>query len=307
MENKFLRSFIAVAKHQNFSAAAKSLHTVQPTISRHISELEKELEVKLFERNTHQVSLTKAGEVLFTESIKILENERRVKDRLKQLQTLNDKEIKIGYLATACGFFLPRLVHEYRRQNENVIAHLYEMTALEQRNALIEGEIDLAFCREQQDLDPDLFTCEKLYTDQLVALLPIAHHYADQDEIDLVQLKDETFMLFHPDLWREPYQEIVNLCQSAGFLPNVADHPENMRHLVTAVSSGLGISIVPSCIHFISNYQATCVPIRELTKPIPLYIYYRHLSSKPYVKNLADLCLDHAQEVQNLLTRITNG
>tara|TARA_R110001599_G_scaffold322183_1_gene533141 strand:- start:712 stop:942 length:231 start_codon:yes stop_codon:yes gene_type:complete len=69
---KTLKSFISVAKYKSFSEAARELHTVQPAISRHISALEIELEVSLFNRNSRAVTITPAGEQLLKDATEIL-------------------------------------------------------------------------------------------------------------------------------------------------------------------------------------------------------------------------------------------
>lgn len=302
MENKLLRSFIAVAKHQNFSAAAKALHTVQPTISRHISDLESELGVQLVMRTTHKVSLTKSGEILLDEAIKILENEKRVKALLIQADASLALEIKIGYLATACSFFLPDIVHQYAHTHRNVSPHLYEMTGKQQLQGLLEGELDLAFCRYQEALDSKLFHKEKVYTDRLVAILPKNHPLASQNEIHLESLANEKYILFERSQWKDIYEQITSLCKQSGFSPNVVDHPDNMRHLVTSISSGLGVSIVPSCIQFIANDYCVCLPIAELDTKIDLYLYYRHnTTNKAHIQMFIDSCLAQKEQIQTSL------
>lgn len=72
MDIKTLKSFISVAKYKSFSEAARELHTVQPAISRHISALEIELEVSLFNRNSRAVTITPAGEQLLKDATEIL-------------------------------------------------------------------------------------------------------------------------------------------------------------------------------------------------------------------------------------------
>ena len=64
MELRQLKSFVKVAELLNFSAAAKALCITQSTLSQQILQLEQELDVQLFQRNSHTVSLTESGEEL---------------------------------------------------------------------------------------------------------------------------------------------------------------------------------------------------------------------------------------------------
>ena len=72
MELKQLNSFIKVAELLNFSAAAKALYITQSTLSQQIQQLEQELDVQLFQRNSHSVSLTESGEELLPFALQTL-------------------------------------------------------------------------------------------------------------------------------------------------------------------------------------------------------------------------------------------
>ena len=74
MDLKQLEIFVAVAKYQSFSKAAKELFLTQPTISAHIQNLKKELGTILVNRNNKIITLTKQGEILFEHAIYILNN-----------------------------------------------------------------------------------------------------------------------------------------------------------------------------------------------------------------------------------------
>lgn len=83
MQPEQLEIFAAVAKYKSFSEAARRLYISHSTTSRVISALEKELEAELFVRDNHIYSLTAAGEVLLEETEKILECERRARERVR--------------------------------------------------------------------------------------------------------------------------------------------------------------------------------------------------------------------------------
>ncbi len=307
MDNKTLRTFISVARHKNFSLAAKELYSVQPTVSRHISELERQLGVKLFIRTTHQVELTKAGEWLLPEAINILANEKRVKTQITQLDGKVKQNINIGYLATACSFFLPNLLSQYSAHHSGVTTHLHEMTGQQQKEALLEGEVDVAFSRRQPSLDGQQFHVEQIYTDRLVAVLPLGHPLAGRKEINLNELAHDRFILFRRPQWVEIFDHILSRCQEEGFAPNITCYPENMRNLVISISSGLGISIAPSCIRFIADNACVCIPITQLDQALPLYLYYRRGKEEAYIDEFVALCVEQIPFIQQKLKVYLGG
>jgi DNA-binding transcriptional LysR family regulator len=298
---KTLKTFVKVARLKNFSAAAKELHSVQPTVSRHISDLESELQTKLFDRTTHQVELTASGERLLPEALKIIENDHRVKATIAQTVMEGEHELRIGYLATACAFFLPKLLKGFLEANPGSSARLYEMTPADQANALQESKVDIVFTRESIPLERGAYESTMIYTDSLVAVLPATHHLATRKSICLTELSQERMHLFHRNEWLDVYEQIVACCHDQGFTPNVAGNPMNMRHLVTSVASGLGISIAPNCIQSIMDEQCVCVPVEQIEINIPLMAYYRRNSAGKLVKPFIQHCIEQREMVQNLI------
>jgi DNA-binding transcriptional LysR family regulator len=174
------------------------------------------------------------------------------------------------------------------------------MSGQQQHDALINNQIDLAFCRRQPEIDGELFHVEQLYVDKLAAVLPLNHPLSQQKDIEIKDLSSERFILFQRELWPDTYDYMLTQCQQAGFSPNMSKPPENMRHLITSISSGLGISIAPSCIHFIAKYNCTCIPIKELNHDLPLYMYYRKQEDNSHLSNFINYCLkSNLQEVIN--------
>ena len=81
MNLKQLEAFVQVSESGSFSKAAKELFLTQPTISAHISSLEKELNVRLFIRNTKEVSLSDDGKDLYRYAKQITDLEKAIEER----------------------------------------------------------------------------------------------------------------------------------------------------------------------------------------------------------------------------------
>ena len=103
-----LRCFLAVARHRNFTGAAREFYLTQPAITHQISALEKELDTQLFTRTTRSVALTRAGELFLEDAKLILAQEGRALERLRQLKGSDQPELKIGYLNSPCRHFCRR-------------------------------------------------------------------------------------------------------------------------------------------------------------------------------------------------------
>lgn len=301
MDNKILKTFLSVARHKNFSNSAKALHTTQPTVSRHISELESELGVQLFDRTTHHVNLTASGEWLYPEAIKMLAHEERIKSQILDLNSKSKQILNIGYLATACDFFLPHLVSEYADKNPAVVSNLNEMGGLDQAEALIKGGIDVGFCRHNSTLTSEQFNMQKVYDDQLVVVLPVNHLLAQKKSIRLEELIHDNLTLFERVFWPENYDYLQQRFQTAGSLPISTKHPENMRHLITLVSTGQFVSIAPRCISSITNSNCVTVAIEDLSYSVPLYIYWRRSDKENHIEQFVKHCIEQSNRIQTAL------
>lgn len=96
MELRQLKYFIKVAETLSFSKASKILFITQSTLSQQIHQLEEELDTPLFQRNTHSVSLTEAGEVLFPYAIRTLHSSEVCFDRMRDLKDMLTGTLNIG-------------------------------------------------------------------------------------------------------------------------------------------------------------------------------------------------------------------
>ena len=292
MEIKALKSFVAVATLKNFSAAANQLHSTQPTISRQVLELEKKIGVKLLMRTTHGVDFTEAGKTLLIEAKAILLNNDKVIEKLREISGINTKYIHIGYLASACAEFLPRLIKIFSNQYPNIKIKLLEMTTQEQFEALQNNKIDIGFARQLIDIEQYRLSEQHIYTDRMVALVPSQHLLANKSSLFLSDLTQEKLILFKRQDAVGLYDQIVLSCKNSGFIPMITAHAENMRNLITSVSSGLGVSIVPANTRYICPAECQYIPIADLSITLPINMYFKKTTNKQHVSKFTQVCID---------------
>ncbi|MBP3930964.1 MAG: LysR family transcriptional regulator, partial [Peptostreptococcaceae bacterium] len=120
MDLKQLEIFVAVAKYQSFSKAAKELFLTQPTISAHIQNLEKELGTILVNRNNKIITLTKPGEILFEHSIYILNNCKRAIYDIKEYEGKIEGAIDIACSSIPETYVLPDFLKSFFNEYPDV-------------------------------------------------------------------------------------------------------------------------------------------------------------------------------------------
>ena len=299
MDIKTLKSFVSVAKHQSFSAAANELHTVQPAISRHIAQLESDLEVVLFVRSSRDVAITQAGEQLLKDAHAILSLAEKAKTHVKRAHNGQVGTLNIAHLSSACLTFMAALVREYKKKNPHVHVTLFEMTATEQIHAFKNDLIDVGFSRPLPETIRDEFIKHDIYIDKLVAVLNKDHVKSGNINVALSDFKNEKFIIFNRNEAVGLFDETIMLCKSAGFSPNIISNPRHMQTLVTEVAAGLGISIVPQCVSKLYSNGCVFIALKATSKKIPLEVQHKKNNSNATVIAFVDIALAAKAEIQS--------
>ena len=101
MDTNVLKTFIAVCEYSGFSAAAKELGYTQSTVSSQIKQLEKELDVRLFDRYYHKINLRK-GSLVLQQARNILKAQAKMLDSLNSAESI-DGEIRLSMSSSVCS------------------------------------------------------------------------------------------------------------------------------------------------------------------------------------------------------------
>lgn len=152
MELRVLEYFLMVAREENITKAAKQLHLSQPTLSRQILALEKELGVKLFERSKYSVYLTTEGMLFRRRAQEIVNLSEKAKQEISQSDDTLSGEVSIG-----CGEFLSvdelmKIIARFRTLYPYVTFHLYSSHNIDIQSKLEQGLLDLGLLIEPADV-----------------------------------------------------------------------------------------------------------------------------------------------------------
>lgn len=302
MDIKTLKSFIAVAKHNSFSQAARELNTVQPAISRHISALESELAVSLFKRNSRDVVITQAGMQLLKYAKTIIAQTEQAKTQAQRAHNGQLGTLNIAYLGSACLVFMASLVRAYKSKFPYVHISLFEMTASKQIDAFKNGQIDIGLSRPLPSSIADEYTQHCLYVDKLVAIVNEDHHFANKQKINLQDLKNEKFIMFNRDEAIGLFDEIIMLCKQASFSPNIISQPRNMQTLITEVAADLGVAIAPFCVSKLYYQGCQFINLENISTEIPVQIQHHKNNSNEMVSAFIELALQAKNDIKQDMT-----
>jgi LysR family transcriptional activator of glutamate synthase operon len=247
MELKQLKYFIEVAEREHVSEAAMHLHVAQSAISRQISNLEKELDVQLFEREGRSIKLLPIGKVLLNHAKEVMSILDQAERKILEYREPEKGLIKIGFPTSLATSLLPQLIHAFNQSYPNITFQLRQGSYYFLVDAVKQRELDIAFLgpviTDDSDIKGDI-----LFEEELHALLPYNHSLIGREDISLSELKEEAFILFPKGYILEKL--VVEACEKEGFTPHVSTKGEDLDAIKGMVSAGMGITLLPeSALH----------------------------------------------------------
>ena len=263
MELRQVKYFLAVAEELNFRRAAEKLYIQQPPLSRQIRSLETELGVELFHRTKRSVSLTEAGQAFLDEARLTLAQAQRAVDAAQQ--TVKTNKLTIGFSICAFDRVLPEIIKAFRQKHPTTLVNLTEMPKESQIQALLTKKIDVGFCYAPIT-NPELDSLTIL-SEPLAVVLPLEHPLVKQEKIELRSLQAESFILCPEEIKPDVRQQIVRLCDRAGFQPKITQEASPPEVQLRLVESGMGISLIAANSQTRHNAK---VVYRPLVEPIPV-------------------------------------
>ncbi|HEX9396414.1 MAG TPA: LysR family transcriptional regulator [Burkholderiales bacterium] len=260
-----LRHFVAVAERLHFGRAAAALHISQPPLSRSIRSLEARLGATLLARTRRRVELTPEGTRFLEEAKKILEQLERAVHEVGSMAGGDSGRLRLGFVSLADYGVLPGLLKRFKALRPGVALQLREMLSPEQAAALAAGELDFGLL-----LPPVAgadFEHVVVQRERFVAALPARHALARlRGPLAVRELAGEAFVMVPRDIAPGLNDIIVGLASRAGFAPRLAQEAIQMQTVVSLVSSGLGVALVPGSV---ANLGRRGVAYRELADAHP--------------------------------------
>lgn len=194
MELRQLEYFMMLCEELHFTRAAEKLHIAQPTLSQQIKILEEEMGVLLFNRIGKKISLTVAGQLLYTQSLTIFQTIQNTKSQLQELSTLQKGILRIGASPGELTNFISSVLVDYLLEYPAVQVSVISTDDVQ--TLLRENKIDLGFSFTQHDTDDHQFCEVPLYREPLYFVMHKEHPLAVSEHITLQELLSEPVVLF---------------------------------------------------------------------------------------------------------------
>lgn len=271
---RHLRQFIAVAEHLHFGRAAAALHISQPPLTRSIQDLEARLGVRLLERTRRKVELTAAGAWYLEEARQVIGRLEHASRAVAEVAAGGAGTLRIGFVTIADYSVLPGLLSRFKSANAGVALALRELVTEAQLEALANGDLDLGFMLPP--LPARDVVSIVVNREPLVVALPATHRLArERGPLSVRGLADDPFVMVPANLARGLSDVVLGLCARAGFAPRVAQEAVQMQTVVSLVSSGLGVTIVPASLLNLRRSGVVYRTVRDVHPRIELRLAWR--------------------------------
>jgi DNA-binding transcriptional LysR family regulator len=235
---------VAVAEEENFTRAAARLHLAQPSLSRQIRLLERELGVQLFNRGPGQslVTLTADGEALLPFIRRVLADVAATGAEARALTGMARGRLSIGATPSLITRVLAPALVDFQASHPGIDLLVVEAGSHQLVPQLASGEVDLALV-VQPVTDP-LVATTPLFHDPLVLAVAPEHPLAARRRVRVADLDGLSLVMF-----REGYDlrsVTLDACRDAGVSPHLVSQGGEMDGVLAFVAAGLGAAVVPA-------------------------------------------------------------
>ncbi|WP_304426563.1 LysR family transcriptional regulator [uncultured Adlercreutzia sp.] len=219
MEISLLREFIMLSQTLNYTKAAEILHLTQPTLSKHIVAMEKELGCSLLERDRRRVELTEAGNVFAAAALQMVDTYDNARDTIHEIQTHTPLKVTgvmsdsaIASIASIASTFL-----DAEGEPPIVYTPISETSYLE---SLLNGEFDIALASADLDVLDDMgLAYAPLIRSPFVALVSLDNPLSSLKRVTMDDLRNYRFVKFADTYALGGWANIERVCQSHGYTP----------------------------------------------------------------------------------------
>ncbi len=252
MDLRGLARFVAVAESLHFGKAAAALSMAQPPLSRAIRSLEEELGVALFERNKKRVLLSDAGRAMLPEARAVLAAASRLAESARHAADGLRGELALAFVTIVDYSFLPPLLRRFSTALPGVRVSLLEATTDVQLTWLRQGKVDAGILlgplveAAASGRAAESLVYQRLQAESLVLAMPEAHPLASASApLALARFADQSFISFPRQAAPRLHDAITGACSEAGFSQRVVQEAIQMQTIISLVSAGMGVALVP--------------------------------------------------------------
>lgn len=281
MELRHLRYFIAVAEEGSLTvAAAKRLHTAQPSLSRQIRDLEYEVGVPLMTRSVHGIDLTPAGRAFLDHARLCLSQAEAAAQAARRAAQSSKQAFAMGFTTGQEVDWLPRATSLLRDDLASIEIRVSSDHSATLANELVQGKLDIAFLRAEQIPDIEIKVIAK---EPLVAILPSDHRLAHDKIVDVRHFVGEIYIGIStvPRVLRAA---IADYFTQHGIDLTPSYEIDNYAMAVSLVASTRGVALLPASARHFLPWSVVSRPLKGEAATIDVAVGYHKANTSPILE-----------------------
>ncbi|WP_159637800.1 LysR family transcriptional regulator [Sphingobacterium composti Ten et al. 2007 non Yoo et al. 2007] len=286
IELRHLHYFRVLAEELHFRKAAERLFISQPGLTRQIKQMEEIYNTLLFERGKRSVKLTEAGEFLKQEVGLIFNQLNNIQTHIEKISEGKITNLKLGFIGSAVQTILPELLAKLKAKQPLIDVTLNELSNEIQVEMLLKNELDFGFVRIENF--PTAINTHPILTENFALVVPKNHTLSTKKKINLLDFKDESFILFSKQYSASYYDLVMSIFRDHQFEPKVALRTVNALSIFNLVSQGLGIAIVPSSLKKGYNADVNFIELTQIPQRTTLYLAWNQQNRNPGIQTFID-------------------
>ena len=241
-----LRILKAIATEGSFKRAADSLYVSQPAVSLQVQNLEKQLNVPLFDRGGRRAQLTEAGHLLLDYGEKVLSLCQETCRAIEDLQNLQGGTLIVGASQTTGTYLIPRMIGMFRQKYPDVSVQLQVHSTRRTSWSVANGQVDLAIIGGEVPAElQETLEIKPYAEDELALILPVFHPLAKADKIHKEDLYKLQFIaLDSQSTIRKVIDQVLTRWHIDTKRFKVEMELNSIEAIKNAVQSGLGAAFV---------------------------------------------------------------
>lgn len=230
-------SFIYIQRLKNFNKAAKKLYITQPSLTSRIKTLEKELGVRLFNRDNKHVELSEEGHIFLPYAIDIYNSYLKAKTSLQK----STSTITVGSIISVSTSILPNAVYQFQNRNHHLSFEIITAKTTTIIKKLLENECQIAITEKINN--PDIIS-ELVYLDNVSLFVSSTHPFRSINrKLSITDIGSEPLICFNPN--STYWNDILNSFRVNHLMPNIVFNIDSMEAAKSAIQNNIGIGFLP--------------------------------------------------------------
>ena len=288
-----LRAFVAVAEYKSFTKAADELHLTQSSLSGLIKEMEKNLDVQLFDRTTRQLYLSSAGERLLPSALRVLGELRLLGNELDDLKDFYQGKVRLAVSQQLAASAMPSLIQEFRKSHPNIQVTLLDCSIEEviNRVQLLEADIGIG---PERVLTQDVMASELFLSDFCLVVRP-CHVFANRQSVAWQEI-DEPVTTLRGNFTQKLIDELPKEISHRLFR---ADYEVNFLSTALGMTQkGFGVTIaMPYAKNWVDQHGLVMIPLTSPTISRKFLLYaHKRRPSMPAIAAFQTFLSKYAKE-----------